>query len=73
MTLLLSVQDLSKSYGHRPLFVGLSLELRAGDRLDAEHTKACDPERRSAVPVDGISTRGGAAQRTARRHRSCFQ
>jgi ATP-binding cassette subfamily F protein uup len=33
MTLLLSVQDLSKSYGHRPLFVGVSLELRAGERL----------------------------------------
>src|SRR5690349_12024408 len=33
MTLLLSVQDLSKSYGHRPLFAGLSLDLRAGERV----------------------------------------
>jgi ATP-binding cassette subfamily F protein uup len=33
MTLLLSVQDLSKSYGHRPLFTGLSLDLRAGERV----------------------------------------
>ena len=33
MTLLLSVQDLTKSYGHWPLFVGLSLDLRAGERV----------------------------------------
>src|SRR5262245_58024592 len=33
MTLLLSVQDLTKSYGHRPLFEGLSLDLRAGERV----------------------------------------
>src|SRR6516162_11097349 len=33
MTLLLSVQELSKSYGHRPLFAGLSLDLRAGERV----------------------------------------
>jgi ATP-binding cassette subfamily F protein uup len=33
MTLLLSVQDLTKSYGHRPLFAGLSLHLRAGERV----------------------------------------
>jgi ABC transport system ATP-binding/permease protein len=33
MTLLLSVQDLSKSYGHRPLFAGLSLDLRVGERV----------------------------------------
>jgi len=33
MTMLLSVQDLSKSYGHRPLFAGLSLDLRAGERV----------------------------------------
>src|SRR5579859_1845825 len=33
MTLLLSVQDLTKSYGHRPLFTGLSLDLRAGERV----------------------------------------
>src|SRR6516162_8567120 len=33
MTLLLSVQDLTKSYGHRPLFAGLSLDLRAGERV----------------------------------------
>ena len=33
MTLLLSVQDLSKSYGHRPLFAGMSLDLRAGERI----------------------------------------
>src|SRR5579884_2399116 len=33
MTLLLSVQDLSKSYGHRPLFTGLWLDLRAGERV----------------------------------------
>src|SRR5438105_4461656 len=33
MTVLLSVQDLSKSYGPRPLFTDLSLELRAGERL----------------------------------------
>lgn len=33
MTLLLSVQDLSKSYGHRALFAGLSLDIRAGERI----------------------------------------
>ncbi|HVS34277.1 MAG TPA: ABC-F family ATP-binding cassette domain-containing protein, partial [Gemmataceae bacterium] len=33
MTLLLSVQGLTKSYGHRPLFAGLSLDLRAGERV----------------------------------------
>jgi ATP-binding cassette subfamily F protein uup len=33
MTLLLSVRDLTKSYGHRPLFAGLSLDLRAGERI----------------------------------------
>src|SRR5262245_5017911 len=33
MTLLLSVQDLTKSYGHRALFAGLSLDLRAGERV----------------------------------------
>jgi ATP-binding cassette subfamily F protein uup len=33
MTLLLSVRDISKSYGHRPLFAGLSLDLRAGERV----------------------------------------
>src|SRR6266567_502682 len=34
MSLLLSVQDVSKGYGgRRPLFTGLSLELRAGERV----------------------------------------
>src|SRR5579884_3740421 len=33
MTLLLTVQNLSKSYDHRPLFAGLSLDLRAGERV----------------------------------------
>src|SRR6476659_809255 len=33
MTLLLSVQNLSKRYGARPLFTDLSLELRAGERV----------------------------------------
>jgi ATP-binding cassette subfamily F protein uup len=33
MTLLLSAQGLTKSYGPRPLFAGLSLELRAGERV----------------------------------------
>lgn len=33
MTLLLSVQGLSKRFGPRPLFTELSLEIRAGDRL----------------------------------------
>jgi ATP-binding cassette subfamily F protein uup len=33
MTIVLSVQDLTKAYGPRPLFVGLSLELRAGERV----------------------------------------
>src|SRR5262249_33731833 len=33
MTLLLSVQGLTKSYGARPLFAELSLELRAGERV----------------------------------------
>jgi ABC transport system ATP-binding/permease protein len=34
MSLLLSVQDISKGYGgRRPLFTGLSLELRAGEKL----------------------------------------
>ena len=33
MTLLLSVQGLSKSFGPRPLFTDLSLELCAGERL----------------------------------------
>src|SRR5262245_54935070 len=33
MTLLLSVQDLTKSFGHRPLFAGLSLDLRACERV----------------------------------------
>src|SRR5262245_65534185 len=33
MSLLLSAQDLTKSYGPRPLFDGLCLELRAGERV----------------------------------------
>src|SRR5438876_11450357 len=33
MTLLLSVQGLTKGYGPRPLFTDLSLELRAGERV----------------------------------------
>src|SRR5437660_6838135 len=33
MTVLLSAQNLTKSYGHRPLFAGLSLDLRAGERV----------------------------------------
>ena len=33
MSLLLSAQDLSKSYGPRPLFDGLCAELRAGERV----------------------------------------
>ena len=33
MTLLLSVQGLTKSYGPRPLFADLSLDLRAGERV----------------------------------------
>lgn len=33
MSLLLSAQELSKSYGPRPLFDGLNVELRAGERV----------------------------------------
>src|SRR5712691_11474001 len=33
MTLLLSVQGLTKGYGPRPLFTDLSLDLRAGERV----------------------------------------
>src|SRR5438132_3024128 len=33
MTVLLSVQGLTKSYGPRPLFTDLSLDLRAGERI----------------------------------------
>src|SRR5947209_1421762 len=33
MTVLLSVQNLTKSYGPRPLFTDLSLDLRAGERV----------------------------------------
>src|SRR5215470_1112106 len=33
MTLLLSVQGLTKRFGPRPLFAGLSFELRAGERV----------------------------------------
>jgi ATP-binding cassette subfamily F protein uup len=33
MTVLLNAQGLTKSYGHRPLFAGLSLDLRAGERV----------------------------------------
>jgi ATP-binding cassette subfamily F protein uup len=33
MTVLLSVQGLTKGFGPRPLFTGLSLDLRAGDRV----------------------------------------
>src|SRR5438128_3644737 len=33
MTLLLSIQGLSKRFGPRPLFTDLSLDLRAGERL----------------------------------------
>ncbi len=33
MTLLLGIQDLTKRYGPRPLFTGLSLDLRAGERI----------------------------------------
>jgi ATP-binding cassette subfamily F protein uup len=33
MSLLLSVRELTKAFGHRPLFDGLSLELRAGERV----------------------------------------
>src|SRR4051794_12114204 len=33
MTVLLSVQGLSKRYGPRPLFADLSLDLRAGERV----------------------------------------
>ena len=33
MSVLLSAQNLSKSFAHRPLFRGLGLELRAGDKV----------------------------------------
>jgi ABC transport system ATP-binding/permease protein len=33
MSVLLSVQDVTKSFGPRPLFAGLSLDLRAGERV----------------------------------------
>jgi ATP-binding cassette subfamily F protein uup len=33
MTVLLSAQGLTKSYSHRPLFAGLALDLRAGERV----------------------------------------
>ena len=33
MTVLLSVQGLTKSFGPRPLFSDLSLDLRAGERI----------------------------------------
>jgi ATP-binding cassette subfamily F protein uup len=33
MTLLLGFQDLTKRYGPRPLFTGLSLDVRAGERI----------------------------------------
>src|SRR5580700_10161892 len=33
MTVLLGVQDLTKSYGPRPLFTDLSLDLSAGERI----------------------------------------
>jgi ATP-binding cassette subfamily F protein uup len=33
MSVLLSVRDVSKSFGPRPLFVGLALDLRAGERV----------------------------------------
>src|SRR5206468_4558175 len=33
MTVLLSVQGLTKAYGPRPLFTDLSLDLRAGERV----------------------------------------
>src|SRR3954468_24851118 len=33
MTLLLSMQGLTKSYGPRPLFTDLTLDLRAGERV----------------------------------------
>src|SRR5206468_10408699 len=33
MTVLLSVQGLTKAYGPRPLFADLSLDLRAGERV----------------------------------------
>src|SRR5437588_12350687 len=33
MTVLLSVQGLTKGYGPRPLFTDLSLDLRAGERV----------------------------------------
>src|SRR5688572_24009624 len=33
MTVLLSVQGLTKSFGPRPLFADLSLDLRAGERI----------------------------------------
>jgi len=33
MTVLLTARNLAKSYGHRPLFADLSLDLRAGERV----------------------------------------
>src|SRR5438477_201445 len=33
MTVLLSVREMTKSFGPRPLFAGLSLDLRAGERV----------------------------------------
>lgn len=33
MTVLLSAQNLTKSFGHRPLFVNLAFDLRAGERI----------------------------------------
>jgi ABC-type polysaccharide/polyol phosphate transport system ATPase subunit len=33
MTVLLSGQGLTKSYAHRPLFAGLSIDLRAGEKV----------------------------------------
>ncbi|MGL4465227.1 MAG: ATP-binding cassette domain-containing protein, partial [Planctomycetia bacterium] len=33
MTLLVSTQGIAKSFGQRPLFVGLSLNLKAGEKI----------------------------------------
>ena len=33
MSLLLSAQGLTKSYGPKPLFSGLAIDLRAGERV----------------------------------------
>src|SRR5207248_2467450 len=62
MTVLLSVQGLTKGFGPRPLFTDLSLDLRAGERVGFT-----DPDQPADALSGGWRKRLGLARELARR------